>query len=77
MLFEAGVTNTLLVNADKETNGQTLYINVNGNDKSQSGKIIVNVEDNVTFTIIENLSLIHILMTAYYIVRRKCFTFTH
>ena len=54
MLFEAGVTNTLLVNADKETNGQTLYINVNGNDKSQSGKIIVNVEDNVTFTIIEN-----------------------
>mgnify|MGYP000373402074 CR=1 FL=1 len=54
VLFEAGVTNTLLVNADKETNGQTLYINVNGNDKSQSGKIIVNVEDNVTFTIIEN-----------------------
>ena len=41
VLFEAGVTNTLLVNADKETNGQTLYINVNGNDKSQSGKIIV------------------------------------
>ena len=54
VLFEAGVTNTLLVNADKETNGQTLYINVNGNDKNQSGKIIVNVEDNVTFTIIEN-----------------------
>lgn len=54
VLFQAGVTNTLLVNADKETNGQTLYINVNGNDKSQSGKIIVNVEDNVTFTIIEN-----------------------
>ena len=54
VLFEAGVANTLLVNADKETNGQTLYINVNGNDKSQSGKIIVNVEDNVTFTIIEN-----------------------
>ena len=56
VLSEPGVVGTAntLVNADKETNGQTLYINVNGNDKSQSGKIIVNVEDNVTFTIIEN-----------------------
>lgn len=49
---------SLVINADKNADNKTIYINVDdskaaGNKLNQAGKLVVNVEDEVTFTIIE------------------------
>lgn len=57
-LFVTDKVKPLVINADKGADNKTLYISIDDssvtdNKLNQSGKLIVNVEDGVTFTIIE------------------------
>ena len=61
VLFDNENVRSLVVNADRQADNKTIYINIDDlaaidNKVNQSGRLIVNVEDNVTFTIIQTFN---------------------
>lgn len=57
-IFNAENVVVTVVNADKSANNKTIYVNIEDKNKAaeevnQAGKLIVNAEDDVEFTIIE------------------------